>query len=204
MTHQTLTATNTQTMELSVAYRALRQTLLGFLRKKVSDPAVAEDLLHEVFLKALTALERGNAPSNMTGWLYTIARNGVIDFYRSKRPTEVLPEDLAAVEANDDAAEQQLALCLKPFTEELPSLYRETLLATDFDGRILQDLATQWDVSVSAVKSRASRGRKLLKQRVLDCCKVEVSSTGHVLDYHPHVKKPDASESHPSGPARRA
>lgn len=204
MTLQTLTATNTQTMELSLAYRALRQTLLGFLRKKVSDPAVAEDLLHEVFLKALTALERGDAPRNMTGWLYTIARNGVIDFYRSKRPSEVLPEDLAAVEVDDDAAEQQLALCLKPFTEELPSLYRETLLATDFDGRTLQDLATQWDVSVSAVKSRASRGRKLLKQRVLNCCKVEVSNTGHVLDYHPHVKKQGASESHPSGPARPA
>ena len=204
MTHQTLTATNDQTMELSEAYRALRQTLLGFLRKKVSDPAVAEDLLHEVFLKALTALERGNAPSNMTGWLYTIARNGVVDYYRSKRPTEALPEELATVEADDDLAEQRLALCLKPFTEELPSLYRETLLATDFEGRTLQDLATQWDVSVSAVKSRASRGRKLLKQRVLECCKVEVSNNGHVLDYHPHVKTPGASESHPSGPARPA
>ncbi len=190
MTQQTLTATNPQTQELSLAYSTLRQTLLGFLRKKVSDPAVAEDLLHEVFLKALTALERGQAPRNMTGWLYTIARNGVIDFYRGKRANEALPEDLAAVEAEDNQAEQALALCLKPFTEELPSLYRETLLATDFGGHTLQDLATQWDVSVSAVKSRASRGRKLLKQRVLDCCKVEVSNTGHVLDYHPHAKKP--------------
>jgi RNA polymerase sigma-70 factor, ECF subfamily len=55
-------------------------------------------------------------------------------------------------------------------------------MATKFKGKTLQSLATQWDVSLSAVKSRASRGRVMLKQKLLDCCKIEVTKAGSVLD----------------------
>jgi RNA polymerase sigma-70 factor (ECF subfamily) len=181
-----MSAIETQQIPIDIAqvYKNLRHALLGFLRKQVTDPVVAEDLLHEVFLKALNAIERGDAPTNLTGWLYTIARNNVIDYYRAKRPSVPLPDDLAAIESDDNLLEQDLARCLKPLTQSLPPLYRNTLLATDFEGKTMQILANQENVSLSAIKSRASRARKILRENLLSCCKVDVSRSGQVLDFH--------------------
>lgn len=169
--------------DMSAAYHNLRQALLGLIRKQVSDNMVAEDILHEVFLKALAAIEHGDTPNNLTGWLYSIARNAVIDHYRAKRPVEELSEDLAIPVSEDNLAEQDLALCIKPLTMALPALYRDTLLATDFAGQTLKMLADKENVSISAMKSRASRGRQMLRQNLLACCQVELSIAGHVLDF---------------------
>ena len=183
---ETALDTPTATPDIALAYQGLRQALLGFLRNKVGDNSVAEDLLHDVFLKALSAIERGDSPSNLTGWLYTIAKNSVIDHYRTQRPTDPLPEEQASPQPDDNVVEQDLARCLQPLTETLPPLYRTTLIATNFGGQTMQVLANQEGVSVSAVKSRVSRGRQMLKQRLLACCKVEVSNSGQVLDFASH------------------
>lgn len=189
MTETALDA-STVTPDIALAYKGLRQALLGFLRNKVGDNNVAEDLLHEVFLKALGAIERGDNPSNLTGWLYSIAKNRVIDYYRTKRPTDPLPDELASPQPEDNLVEQDLARCLKPLTESLPPLYRNTLLATDFEGHTMQVIANQEGVSLSAVKSRASRGRQMLKQRLLACCQVDVAGSGQVLDFAAHAQAP--------------
>jgi RNA polymerase sigma-70 factor (ECF subfamily) len=189
-----MTAATTETppipQDIAMAYQGLRHALLGFLRKKVSDNDVADDLLHEVFIKALSAIERGDNPSNLTGWLYSIAKNSVIDYYRAKRPTELLPDDLAMPQSEDNLVERDLARCLKPLTESLPPLYRNTLLATDFEGHAMQVIAERESVSLSAIKSRASRGRQMLKQRLLTCCQVDVSRSGQVLDFQQSEKSP--------------
>ena len=193
---ETALDTPTVTPDIALAYQGLRHALLGFLRNKVGDNNVAEDLLHEVFLKALSAIERGDSPSNLTGWLYTIARNSVIDYYRTQRPTDPLPEELASPQPDDNLVEQDLARCLQPLTETLPPLYRNTLIATDFGGQTMQVLADQEGVSLSAVKSRASRGRQMLKQRLLACCQVDVSGSGQVLDFATNAQAPAS----PTGP----
>ena len=174
-------------------YRALRGSLLRYLRKQVSDPAVAEDLLHEVFVKAIAAGERGELPHNLAGWLYRIARNGVIDWYRAKRPFDALPDDLESESSDEDPTPLALSKCLRPMTEQLPPIYRDTLLAMDFQGRTARDLATEAGLSLSAIKSRASRGRRMLKQRLLACCRVELSATGGVMDFHQQESRPGAT-----------
>ncbi len=179
-----MSARPTPKEDFAAPYQALRRGMLAYMRKKVTDPLVAEDLLHEVFLKALAAGERGDAPKNLSRWLYTIARNTVTDFYRAKRPTAVLPDDLVVDDTGNNLAEQALSECLRPLTEQLPALYRDTLLATDFYGKTMNSLAAELNVSVSAVKSRASRGRIMLKQKLLACCNVEVSGKGGVPDFH--------------------
>ncbi len=176
----------TRREDLAKQYQSLRRGMLSYLRKQVTDPAVAEDLLHEVFLKALAADERGDTPTNISGWLYTIARHTVIDFYRAKRPMAALPDDLAMEDPGNNLSEQALAECLRPLIEQLPPLYRETLLAANLHNKTLRAIAAELNVSVSAVKSRASRGRKMLKEKLLACCSIDVSRSGEVVDFHPH------------------
>ena len=169
---------------LDDAYRTFRKGLLTFLRSNVREPTTAEDLLHEVFVKATRALEGGERPANLSAWLYRIARNTLIDHVRRERPAEALPVNLEATDAVVLPPEQTLALCLKPFIRELPAKYRDVLLATAIEGRSLADWARDRGLSASAAKSRASRARTMLRSKVLDCCHVEVARTGEVLHYH--------------------
>ena len=60
----------------SEAYRQLRSALLATIWRPVSDPQVAEDLLHDVFAKAVRAMREGRAARNLAGWLHS-ARSSV-------------------------------------------------------------------------------------------------------------------------------
>lgn len=174
--------------QLGAAFVSLRQGLAGYLRKQVGDAVIAEDLLQDVFVKALLAIRANKAPHNLPAWLYTVARTTVIDHYRAARP-ETQPweadEEQAevALMANDDAqGYDNLAACLTPLIDLLPPIYRDTLKASDFAGTPLKTLATEQGVSLSAIKSRASRARAMLKEELLICCQVELSTHG-VVDY---------------------
>jgi RNA polymerase sigma-70 factor (ECF subfamily) len=81
------------------------------------------------------------------------------------------------------AASQALATCLAPLAATLPPLYRDALHAADFQGQRLTSLAGAEGVTVSAIKSRVSRARGMLRQRVLTCCSVSLHTTGHVEDF---------------------
>lgn len=171
--------------DLAGSYAQLRSSLLAFLRKHTGDPQIAEDLLHDVVVKALAASrDQANAPRNLTGWLYAVARNVAMDHHRRSRPTEELPEGLVAPVGDDaEAALGELTSCLRPMAERLPATYRDTLIAAEFDGMALAEVARRQGLSLSAVKTRASRGRRLLQQELVECCRVALSSHGQVLDY---------------------
>ncbi len=175
--------------ELTQAFRELRGGLLSYLRKRVGDADVAQDLLQETFLKALAAGERQRPADNVAGWLYAIARNAVADFYRRRRPTEPLDADNWPAARPDDDVLRELAACLRPLAQGLPEIYRDTLLASDFEGKTMRSLASARGVSLSAIKSRASRARRLLKKRLLECCDIGISRGG-IEDYR--ARRPSA------------
>lgn len=170
---------------LAALYGELRTALLAFLRKHTGDAQVAEDLLHDVVVKALAAGgEQARVPKNLTGWLYAVARNAAVDYHRRRRPSEELPEDLAATaDGEGETLLRELSHCLRPLAERLPPHYRDTLLAFEFDGQPLLAVAKAQGLSLSAVKTRASRGRRLLQQELVACCRVELSSSGTIIDY---------------------
>lgn len=166
-------------------YAELRLSLLAFLRKHTGDAQAAEDLLHDVVVKALAAgRDEARAPRNLTGWLYAVARNAAMDYHRRRRPTEELPEDIVADAPDEtEAAVIELSNCLRPMAERLPSTYRDTVIAAEFEGLSLATVAEAQGLSLAAVKTRASRGRKLLQEELVQCCRVSLSSDGQVLDY---------------------
>jgi RNA polymerase sigma-70 factor (ECF subfamily) len=171
--------------ELGAAFTTLRTRLGNYLCRRVSDQALAEDLIQEVFAKAAAVIGSDRAPGNLTGWLYAAVRTTLADHYRSVRSDNVeLDDNLPDRQySNADYPQQELATCLRPLVQQLPSIYRDTLLATDFEGKKMRALAQEQNVSLSAIKSRASRARRMLKEKLLGCCHVEISN-GTVTDYH--------------------
>lgn len=77
------------------AYAALFPALYGFVRFRVGNSQLAEDLTAQVFERALGRLASVREPEHLRAWLFTIARRAVADHYRDRRPTA----PLEAVEA---------------------------------------------------------------------------------------------------------
>ncbi|WP_434360925.1 sigma-70 family RNA polymerase sigma factor [Parasalinivibrio latis] len=166
--------------EIGAAFAALQQSLRKYLGRKLPEAVDADDVIQDIFVKALLASESQRFIENLTGWLYSAARTAVADYYRCHRNVEPLPDDLQAEEA-DDALFTDVSTCLTPFIDTLPDKYRDTLKDVDINNRKMKELAEEESVSLSAVKSRAARARKMVKQQIQACCELEWQD-GFVVD----------------------
>lgn len=165
-------------------YSKYRSQLLVFIQQRVGDRDLAEDVLHDVFVKIVGRQECLREPAKITAWLYQVTRNAIIDRVRSTRPHEELPRDIAA---NDEepTAETKLAGFLRPMIDALPQMYRDAVTLSDLDGVPLKQIAEREGVTVSAVKSRVQRGRRMLETLLHDCCTFEFSRRGEIVDFSP-------------------
>lgn len=167
-----------------LAWEQLRGELVRFVRSRVGDEAAADDIVHDVLLRALGELEGPRPPVHLRGWLYRATRNAIVDHYRARRPTAELPEEIAAVPAGSEAtAERELARCIAPLLRTLPAAYREALTLAEVEGRPQREVADRAGLSLSGAKSRVQRARRMLREILHGCCRIEVDQRGGVLDF---------------------
>lgn len=163
-----------------------KNRLRGYIAKRVGEPAVVDDILQEVFIKAYANLHKVKRSGSIAAWLYRVAANAVADHYRKEQPFEELPEQVAApeVERNYTA---ELATCLLPMVDDLPKLYRDAVKLSEIEGLPQKVVAERLGISLSGAKSRIQRGREKLRQSLHDCCNIEIGRGG-VLAYEPRDK----------------
>jgi RNA polymerase sigma-70 factor (ECF subfamily) len=164
-------------------WRAYRQQLLAFVRRHVDDDAIAEDLLQEVFLRMH---RHPDDLADPRAWLYRVTRSAIADYYRARRPTQALPEDLAAPEGDpSESAMRELATCMRPLIERLPERYRRAVHLAEVEGCTQREVAEREGISLSGAKSRVQRGRVRLRETLTDCCAIELDRAGRIRDYEP-------------------
>lgn len=170
---------------LENTYKELRTGLKVFINKRVNNEDLAEDLLHDVFLKAHLNIDKLTDISKLNAWIYQIARNSITDYYRSKKEYSHIDK----IEIEDRGEKQPVIKSLEPtlrnFIRYLPPIYREAIVLTDFRGMSRKSLAEKLNLSVSAVKSRVQRARAMLKDMFLRCCHFEFDKFGSLIDYGP-------------------
>jgi RNA polymerase sigma-70 factor (ECF subfamily) len=188
--------------DLEAAYAQTRRSLLAHLRRLSGDAQLAEDLMHDVMVKALAALGEGReTPRNLGAWLYRVAYNAAMDHHRATRPDRPWDDELAETIADDtpDAeqwaergARETVSQCLRPIVARLPEIYREVVQASEFEHRPLSDVASELGISVVAARQRASRGRRLLRDNLEQCCRQLVAAAGLVPTARPVTPASDA------------
>jgi len=156
----------------------------NFIRRRVPDPADAEDIVQEVFYELVLANRLLMPIEHVTGWLFRVARNRITDLWRKKRPQrfteaavehedgEEMPlEDLLpSPEAGPEAIYlrglllDELALAL----DELPREQREVFVAHELEGRSFKELATESGVSVNTLLARKRYAVLHLRERLQD------------------------------------
>jgi len=147
----------------------LGPVLLGYVRKRVFNREIVMDVYQEVLLTFHKARHSYEVGRPFGPWLFTVARNSMLDalaknrkFVEREIAVEELPEP-GAWEA-DSAAEGELGDELARALEALPPLNRQAIELLKLKGLTLEEAAAQLGVSVAALKVRAHRGYKQLRE----------------------------------------
>jgi RNA polymerase sigma-70 factor (ECF subfamily) len=179
--------------ELSVTWDEVRAQLRALIGRRVGDPEAAEDLVQEVLLRLSSAANGDEPIRNVPQWLGRVARNAIIDYYRTRRrldPIEAAahvadPSAWPFADATEDQATREISRCLRPLLERLPPASREALVLTDLDGLTQAAAATKLGLSFSGMKSRVQRARHQLRALLVACCPVQLDRRGTIVDYTP-------------------
>jgi RNA polymerase sigma factor (sigma-70 family) len=171
-----------QDQRISEVVTREQSRLRNFIRRRVPDPRDAEDILQDVFYKLVEANRLLMPIEHVTGWLFRVARNRIIDVFRKKKP-ESFSE--AAVEGEDGEMLQLEDLLPSPdagpealyarnvlldeldlAVEELPEEQREVFVAHELEGRSFKEIAAETGVSVNTLLSRKRYAVLHLRERL--------------------------------------
>jgi len=160
-----------------------RSRLLNFIRRRVSDPLDAEDILQDVWSELVEANRLLMPIEHVTAWLFRVARNRITDLFRRKqtertgdRPRDATDDDefltiddmLPSREAGPDAefSRQVLIDELEAAVAELPKDQRDVFIAHEIEGRSFKDLAAETGVNVNTLLSRKRYAVQHLRKRL--------------------------------------
>lgn len=166
-------------------WELLSVNLRSFLRQRLSDDQLAEDLLQETFIRIHRKIGDLDDMQRIEPWVFQIARNLLIDYYRSQsRLATQMADDLVATEtATDSNLNEVVAGWLPQMISQLPDTYREAVELYELQGIPQQEIAERLGISLSGAKSRIQRGREKLKSILFDCCTIERDRRGNVIGY---------------------
>jgi RNA polymerase sigma-70 factor (ECF subfamily) len=171
---------------LTKAWTQHEPELRGWARHRLNNPTDADDLLQDLFLKALRQGDRFCSVQNARAWLFEVARNTLADRLRVARHTVELPDDLPSPADESDAVDT-LTGCLPRVLSELDAEDRDAITLCDLQGMAQADYARAKGLSLSAAKSRIQRARQRMKARMTVACQVQLDDAGHVLDFVPRA-----------------
>jgi RNA polymerase sigma-70 factor (ECF subfamily) len=153
--------------------------LKGFVYKQVKDKALAEDIVHDVFIKVQEKISQLQEPAKAAGWIYQITRNTIIDHFR-KQSKYIGPY---AINAHDDALNfnECVEHALKKMLQALPSKYREALEMAELENISQLEMANRLGISYSGVKSRVQRARQMLKEKLHEALVIKADRYGNIV-----------------------
>jgi RNA polymerase sigma factor (sigma-70 family) len=156
--------------------------LRHFIRLRVPDPRDAEDILQDVFSELVEANRLLMPIDHVTGWLFRVARNRIIDLFRKKKPEsfsdptvrgdddEVLrvEELLPSLDEGPEAvyARKVLLTELELAIAELSREQRDVFVAHELEGRSFKEMAADTGVSVNTLLSRKRYAVRHLRERL--------------------------------------
>jgi RNA polymerase sigma-70 factor (ECF subfamily) len=142
-----------------------------YVRYRISDEYVAEDIASDVFVRLLQAAQNKHGPqSNLKAWLLATASHIVTDHIRRayRRPTESLPEDLLdpASFPGDEFDRREQAHKFRQAFSQLTAEQQHVLSLRFGDGYSLEETASVLNKKVNAVKALQFRALAALQRNI--------------------------------------
>lgn len=157
------------------ALLAERDRFLAFLERRTGSREVAEDLLHEAYLRGMERLHDLRDESTAIAWFYRILRNALTDHWR-RRDVERRAAEALKVEAGDEepAADPELMTevcrCVAGVVDTLKPEYAAAIRRVDLEGAPVASFAAEAGITAGNASVRLHRAHAALKQRLIATC----------------------------------
>lgn len=176
---------------MSCDLRGVADQIRPFVERRVA-PHDVDDVMQEILQRVHAGGDELDDDTRFVAWLHRVARNAIIDHHRRGGRRDAHHQALAA-EPRDAAADEadavaSLSRFVRAFIEMLPTPYREALQLTELDGLTMREAAEREGVSISGMKSRVQRGRRLLRELFEACCEIALDARGRVVEYTPRPR----------------
>jgi RNA polymerase sigma factor (sigma-70 family) len=149
------------------------QTFVAFARNRLGDHHLAEDVVQESLVKALTADRHPETEEETTAWFYRILRRSIIDVYRKqgarRRALERFEKEFP--EKPDQEAEGELCKCFRRLLAVVPERYRELLEEVDLKGKEPDEVAATLGLTRNNLTVKLHRARKHLRKALVANCR---------------------------------
>ncbi|WP_024771066.1 sigma-70 family RNA polymerase sigma factor [Aquimarina macrocephali] len=170
-------------MQFESIWEEYKKPLLNFIKTKIGDKDIGEDILQDVGIKLYTALRKSEKINNHKSWLFQVTRNTIADYYRkNKIPTTIIEYQPEIPETSIP----NVCVCdLSGFVIQnyVPQQYGEALYLSDIEQKPQKEISKILDLSLTATKSRIQRGRKKLKELVTDCVDISYNKKGQITGF---------------------
>jgi RNA polymerase sigma-70 factor, ECF subfamily len=166
---------------LTAILACYQHRLYRYLCRLVHDPALADDLFQQTWLRVMEKIGRYDARARFDTWLFSLAHNLAVDHLRRKRGGSLDHPDVQADDSGtspvdrlrspgpdplEELLESERAAILAAGMQELPAIHREVLSLRFEEGMKLEQIAEVAAVPLSTVKSRLHRALEGLRGAV--------------------------------------
>jgi RNA polymerase sigma-70 factor (ECF subfamily) len=165
-------------METSNLWNIYHKDIKLFIKSKVRNDQIVDDLIQETFIKVHSNKNKLRDHSKIKSWLFTIARNTVYDYFREDKKTINYINEQMYEEADAEHSEKD---CLPGLINRLPEKYQNPLFLSDVKGLKQKQIAEQLKIPVSTVKSQIQRARKMIIKGYMDCCDYKLNDKGKLV-----------------------
>lgn len=150
-----------------------REKLLSFIRSKVSDPDLTEDILQDSLLKAIQSLPNLDNDDKILSWFYQIVRNRIIDHYRrsgteSKKMEEYAQEISSFYDTEEE--EKTVCQCFRGILDELKSEHSLLIKEMELGDELPDMVADRLNITRNNLKVRRYRARQKLQNKLEETC----------------------------------
>lgn len=147
---------------------------LRFLARRVPHD-VAEDLLHEVFVRGMTKLDGVRDDETLVAWFYRALRNATVDHHRRRGASEralaaLLVELETEMEVPDGTMRAEVCQCVSRVAHDLKPDHARALQRIEVDGVAVKDFATEEGITAGNAAVRVHRAREALRARLAVTC----------------------------------
>jgi RNA polymerase sigma-70 factor, ECF subfamily len=157
------------------ALGAGRARYLAFVRRRIADPDLAEDILQDALLRALRSAPDIEDSDRLAAWFYRVLRNAIVDAYRRRdvhaRRTQRMAEEHDLPDLSE-ADERTLCECFRTLLPALRPEYAAVLAAVDLDGRPPQEVAAELGLTTNNLNVRRHRARRALRESLEASCRL--------------------------------
>lgn len=152
-------------------YRDFYGKVYGYILSKIQNVQNAEDLTSDVFLKVYEKIDTfDESKASLSTWIYTITRNKLTDYYRTRKVFDEIPEsEESGFSLEDEVCNTQTLETLAQALETLDERERDIVILRYYSGKTLKDISEQMNISYAYVKvlqnNAFSKLRKFLEKQ---------------------------------------